>query len=102
MNQQDRQWQKLVAAARRAGDDGEVAAPYGFATRVVAQALARPRPVGAWIERYSWRALGISCLVAVIGVASNYPLLTRTGPAGSEDTYFSADDPAAIVLDVAP
>lgn len=99
MNPNDRKWEQLVMAARRAEDHREVAAPYGFATRVVAQAMARERPAGMWFERYALRALGISCLVAVLGVASNYSLLTRATTAVSEDAYFSADDPAAIVLD---
>ena len=99
MNHQDDNWQRLVAAARRAEEHREIAAPHGFATRVVAQAWARERPVSAWIERYSWRALGISCLLAVLGVMSNYSLLKHATTTSSEDAYFSADDPAAIVLD---
>lgn len=101
MNPNDRKWERLVESARRAEDRREVTAPFGFATRVAALAMGRERPVSAWIERYAVRALGISCLLAVLGVVSNYSLVTRSSAASSEDTYFSADDPAAIVLDAA-
>lgn len=74
MNPEDAAWQKLVAAARRApADERETAAPYGFATRVAALAMAaEPRPMAALLERFSWRALGLAALLAVASVAVNY------------------------------
>ncbi len=66
-------WHNLAAAARRAAaEDAAAAAPYGFATRVVAQAFtASERPVAQVIEKLSWRALGISAAVMVAVVALN-------------------------------
>ncbi len=67
------EWSRLVAAARRAPkDERDEAAPYGFATRVAAQALGAKTP---WVEasvlsRYGLRALGLSCLLAVAGIAA--------------------------------
>ncbi len=66
-------WQKLTTAARRAPEDtASLQAPYGFATRVVAQAFAvADRPVAQMIEGLSWRALGISALIMIAVVAIN-------------------------------
>lgn len=75
MRPEDKAWQKLVAAARLARDDRDTAAPYGFATRVAALAMAergQDAPAGAWLERFSWRALMVAGLLAVGGVATNY------------------------------
>jgi hypothetical protein len=74
------EWSRLVAAARRAPQDSrDESAPYGFATRVAAQALGAKTP---WMEssvlsRYGLRALGLSCLLAVAGVAATLrPVMT--------------------------
>lgn len=91
-------WQRLVRAARRATDARDEAAPYGFATRVAAQALATRESSNPLMERLAWRALGVACLVAVLGVAANYSLL-QNGNAELEG-FFTPDDPAAIVLEV--
>lgn len=71
MKPEDRAWQKLVEAARRVQDDRDATAPYGFSTRVAAQAMQRRSP-GVLLERFSWRALVVAALLALGGVATNY------------------------------
>lgn len=66
-------WQKLVAAAR-ANSEPEAQAPLGFATRVVARADigAKNAPLfGNAFARFSWPALGVAALAAIIAVATN-------------------------------
>ncbi len=69
------EWSRLVAAARRAPkDERDEAAPYGFATRVAAQAFGSRAP---WMEssllsRYGLRALGLSCLLAAACAAATF------------------------------
>jgi len=48
-----------------------------FATRVAALAMAQERAVVSLFERFSLRALGVACLLAVVCVAANYSLLTN-------------------------
>lgn len=98
MTSPDKAWQRLVAAARRAPAGASAAAPYGFATRVAARALAQPAPAGLSLERLAFRALGVACLTAVLGVAVHYTLLTNGS--AEEEGFFTTDDPAAIVLEV--
>lgn len=70
---QERAWQHLTAAARQAPDTRDCAAPYGFATRVVAQAFAAPKNTLALaFQRLSWQALGLSCLLALACLLSTY------------------------------
>lgn len=98
MNRPDKAWQRLVTAARRAPVDTAAPVPYGFATRVAAQALAQPVPAGLSLERLALRALGVACLAAVLGIAANYSVITNGST--EEEGFFTTDDPAAIVLDV--
>jgi hypothetical protein len=98
MKPTDFQWQRLARAARRATDARDEAAPYGFATRVAAQAFAAKDSANPILERFAWRALGLACLVAVLGIAANYSL-PQNGNAEVEG-FFTPDDPAAIVLEV--
>ena len=65
-------WHKLVAAAR-SQPDPEIQAPLGFATRVVARAeLGQKAPVfGSAFARFSWPALGVASLAAIVAVAAN-------------------------------
>jgi hypothetical protein len=82
MNPNDTGWQKLVAAARRSTDDRDTAAPYGFSVRVAALAMsAHPVFAKSQLERFSWRALGIAALLALISVAANY----STAKSASDD-----------------
>lgn len=100
-------WPRLAAAARRMRDERDDAAPFGFATRVVALAIAGQRCTASLMDRFAWRALGIACLVALGSVAMNYrelAPLTRPAPAVVVNEDFdtiSHDDPLAIVLDLA-
>lgn len=81
------EWQRLVAAARRAPPDTNVSAPYGFSTRVVAQSLDAERSgSGSAFARFSWPALAVAALVMAVTVAANFqPVMTRL-----------ADDAAAL------
>lgn len=91
-------WQRLVAAARRAEDDRDTAAPYGFATRVVALAMAGDRvTTSALFERFSWRALSVAGLLALISVASNYSALASPPP---EDDLFNDEVMVTELFDV--
>ena len=79
MNSPDHAWQRLAAAARRASpvDERDTAAPYGFATRVVARALAVEPSRISMIERFSLRALGIASLLAMVTAAASYPTIAK-------------------------
>lgn len=98
MKPEDQTWQKLVAAARNMRDERDTAAPYGFATRVAALAMAAERePTGvALIDRFAWRALSVAALLAVISVASNYSSLIRS----PDEEFLSDDSTVAALLDV--
>ena len=67
MRPTDKAWQRLVKVARQAPDDRGWTAPYGFATQVAARAFEKKRPAMSLIERFSLRALGVSCSLAVLG-----------------------------------
>lgn len=91
-------WSRLTAAARRAPDPRETAAPYGFATRVAALAVAREPAGGSLLERFSFRALSVACLLMCLSVAANYSALTGTL---SVDEGIATDDPVAELVDIA-
>ena len=97
MNPPDSKWPRLTAAARVARDDRDTAAPYDFATRVAALALA-PERAGSLLERFSLRALGLAALLAVACVAANYSTLTSLF---REEAGSVADDPVAEIVDLA-
>ena len=97
MNPSDSKWPRLAAAARRAGDDRDTAAPYGFATRVVALALAQERAAVSLLERFSLRALGVAALLALVCVATNYSTLSGLF---REEPGASTDDPVAEMVDL--
>lgn len=89
-------WARLTAAARRAPDERDPAAPYGFATRVAALAFAQERTVASLFDRFALRALGVACLLALLSVALNFSELTKSNAAEDE---LPADDPVALLLD---
>lgn len=94
MNPQNPGWDKLVRLAQRARDDRPETAPYGFATRVVAQAMAGGLPASSSLfERWSWRALAIAGMFAAVSVAANYSEFTV-----SPDYDLSADDMTIAAL----
>ena len=90
------EWFRLVTVARRAVDDRDVSAPYGFATRVVTQAMAATRPAAdLLIERFSWRALGIAALLVIVSVAANLnPILASH----EDDDAAALGDPVGEVI----
>lgn len=92
-------WTSLVAAARRAPRvaraDADVAAPAGFATRVVAHAGLRPAVgvagglFGAGFERLAARALGLACACAL--AVTVWGSLPATAEARSTDSTVTTD-----------
>jgi hypothetical protein len=93
-------WPRLVAAARRAPDDRDVTAPYGFATRVAALALAQERSAISLVERFALRALGVAFLIALVSVATNYSVL-NSAFAEEEGIATATDDPVSELVDIA-
>jgi hypothetical protein len=74
MNRFDHQWQKLTALARQAPvAPGEL--PYGFATRVAAQAAALPSAPGWSLERFALRGLLLAAVCSVTAFAFNFSIL---------------------------
>ncbi len=79
-------WHRLTAAARLAPREGPVVAPFGFSTRVSAQAFAARPLLPSLYELFSWRALSMAALIAVLSVAANLsPVLNAL-----------RDDPVAV------
>lgn len=95
-------WSRLVAGARQANDERRTEAPYGFATRVAALALAQERRVASAFDRFALRALGIACLLALVSLAVNYRALqSSTGSMVAYDEAAVDDDGMAIVMEMA-
>jgi hypothetical protein len=97
MKQDSHAWLNLVAAARRAQESRESSAPFGFAARVAALAMAADRPVPSWLDRFSWQAMGVACALAAVVVAVNFSSIRPT----SDDEAAINDDPVAQVVDLA-
>ena len=91
-------WSRLTAAARLAPEAGETQAPYGFSTRIAALALAQERGIGSLLERFSLRALGVACLLAIVSAAANY---SAVASALSEQDVLATDDPVAELVELA-
>ena len=89
MNRFDSQWQKLIVAARQAPADPTATAPYGFATRIAAQAVALPATSWLPLERFAFRGLllaatcgigfvpGVEVLVDQLGMCAHVGLLQQ-------------------------
>src|SRR3954471_23019398 len=91
-------WARLTAAARRAPiPTEEMGAPYGFATRLAAMAFTSER-APSLLERFSLRALGVACLLAVVSAAANY---SAVASALSEPDALVNDDPVAELVELA-
>jgi hypothetical protein len=97
MSNYDQAWQRLAAAARRAPEEPDTAAPYGFSVRIAALAMAAERPKLSMIEQLSLRAMGVACLLAVVAVGMNYSALSHL----FDDETPPADDPVAALVDIA-
>lgn len=102
MKPADKAWMKLVTAARQAAPAGDEPAPHGFATRVVARAWAEDPAAGSLLERFALRAVLLSGLLAVVGAVGNVSALIPSDSPSSVEAYFTADDPAAIIMETAP
>lgn len=89
-------WARLTAAARRAPLAGETAAPYGFATRVVAQAFSLERPMRSLFERFSLRAVAVASLLAVLSVVANYSAINSVTT--EEEFSATTEDPVTVLL----
>ncbi|MEN9633553.1 MAG: hypothetical protein RL077_1957 [Verrucomicrobiota bacterium] len=90
-------WARLIAAARKADGGGAEFAPSGFATRVVALAWERPMQIGFLFERFALRAVGASCFLAALSVASNFTF----SAAMSDDELGLPADAVSVVFDLA-
>ncbi|MEX2044510.1 MAG: hypothetical protein WD941_04090 [Opitutus sp.] len=86
-------WSRLTAAARTVRDERDLAAPYGFATRVTALARDGETRLLPLFERFALRAVGVAGLLAVLSVVMNYPALA--GAAGVE----RRDEPVMLPTD---
>lgn len=94
-------WNRLVAAARTVPDEREIVLPVGFATRVAARGLAAPRSSGSLFELFSWRALGVAGLLALVCVLANLSALTTSSSTTTTyDDVMSGDDAVARLLDL--
>lgn len=102
MNPTDPQhpWSRLVAAARRAPDDRDTAAPYGFATRMAALAFTQERRMASLVERFALRAVGVASLLAILSLVVNYSALTSSSSASAEDELLPTEDAVNVVLDL--
>jgi hypothetical protein len=95
MNDSEKAWQRLVAAARKAPRAGDESAPFGFSTRVAALAFEERRPGPSPFARLSLRAAWIACLLALAAVGANYSAIA--GALGDEPAAGS-DDPVDEVV----
>lgn len=93
MNLQHDAWQRLAAAARNAPDLRDEAAPYGFATRVVALSARRPAE-SAWgaFERFALRGLLAACVVSAAAIAFGFKSFT-----GEDEEVFAPDTVSEIL-----
>jgi len=92
--------QKLLAAARQAPQEPrDEAAPFGFATRVAAQAWSRPDPSSSIFGRLALRAAAVSALLAVAAVAANFTAI-RGALDDSATAPAATDDPVSEVVDL--
>jgi hypothetical protein len=97
MNRFDHQWQKLIIAARQAPADAGAAAPFGFATRVAAQAAVQPATPWLPLERFAVRGLFLAAICGLTAMAFNYSVFS-TEPADLSAT--GTTDVVADLLDI--
>jgi hypothetical protein len=98
MTPDEKSWQRLVEAARKASPAGDESAPFGFSTRVAAVAFEQ-RAVPAFnFARTSLRAAAIAGLLALAAVAVNYSAIR--GAFDGADAVAATDDPIAEVVDL--
>ncbi|HWA88226.1 MAG TPA: hypothetical protein VG710_18510 [Opitutus sp.] len=98
MNPNENGWQKLTAAARRWRDERDAEAPYGFAVRVAALAMSEdPVFARSLFERFSWRALGLAALLALVSLAADYSALAQSA---SDDGGFFDETTVTSVFEI--
>lgn len=102
----DEDWKKLVAAARKAPEDGDLSAPYGFSTRVASLAF-ETRKESSLFGVFALRAAGISLALALVAVAATYQAaqgaFESDAPASNSSTPApggAADDPVSEVVNM--
>ena len=93
-------WSRLTAAARTVTDPRDVAAPYGFTTRLAALAFAQEQKITSVLEHFSLRALGIAFLLTIATGATNYSVLANLFSPDVSESMMS-DDPVAELVNVA-
>ncbi|KXU36648.1 hypothetical protein AXK11_03715 [Cephaloticoccus primus] len=99
----DATWAELTRAARQlssaefSANCGPEAAPYGFATRVAARALAQRRSSPSLLETLSLRALGLAGLTMALALAAHF-FVPQSVAAADEELFFAVEDPSAIIL----
>jgi hypothetical protein len=93
-------WLRLTSAARQVQDTRDTAAPYGFATRVVAGAFSTEFRDVSLAERFALRAVGVAGLLAALSVALNYSALTNVSSTTADEEVLPADDAVALVLNL--
>lgn len=82
-------WDQLVTAARRAPDERDASAPYGFATRLAARAFSVPPPTAqALLEKFALRGLFVSGLLGLAAAAYGYTAIA------------TEDESALLVTDI--
>jgi hypothetical protein len=75
MKRFDQMWAELISLARQ-HRDLDAAVPYGFATRLAAQAMTLPAPSPwAGFERFALRGLVVAAVFGVAAIAFNYSSL---------------------------
>ena len=98
-------WARLTAAARTVRDARDTSAPFGFATRVGALALARERPLASLFDLFALRALTVASLLAIFSIAVNYSELSNrlagASPGAGDDLLLTGSDAVTVVLALA-
>lgn len=100
MDELDKKLDRLVGAARGAQRQKPTEAPFGFATRVVAQAFAEPgrAVLRAW-ESLSWRFLAGACAVALTAALFSPSVAVEAAAASEADILLEiADDTFEMAL----
>ena len=98
MSQSDEIWRKLTTAARQAPPRGDETAPYGFSSRVTARAFSGRKTGGSLIEQFALRALSVAGLAAALALVTHFSVPASN--ASEDESLFTVEDPAAIVLGV--
>lgn len=98
MKRMDDIWTRLAATARHAPPEGDVTAPSGFATRVVAHAFSARRSYDSMFERLAMRMMGVSCLVALFAVITYFSVVNPAESMSLTDTLFQLEDPASLIV----